>query len=66
VPSGPYLRGMGRLILGLVAAFIVIMLVLAVIHVILFYAFFIALIAAVAFTVFKVGRWSGRRGSRQF
>jgi hypothetical protein len=57
---------MGRLILGLVAAFIVIMLVLAVVHVVLFYAFFIALIAAVGFTVFKVGRWSGRRRDRQF
>jgi hypothetical protein len=56
---------MGRIILGLLAAFIVIMLVLAVVHAILYYAFFIALIAAVAFGVFAVGRWSGRRGDRR-
>jgi hypothetical protein len=55
---------MGKLILGLIAAFVVILLLLAVVHVILFYAFFIALIVLVAFTVFKMGRWSGRRNSR--
>jgi len=58
---------MGKLILGLVAAFVALMLALAVVHVILFYAFFIALAAVLVFTVFKVGRWSGRKGrSRQF
>ena len=56
---------MGRIILGLLAAFIVIMLVLAVVHAILYYAFFIALIAAVAFGVFAVGRWSSRRNDRR-
>jgi hypothetical protein len=56
---------MGRIILGLLAAFIVIMLVLAVVHAILYYAFFIALIAAVAFGVFAVGRWSGRRSDHR-
>ena len=56
---------MVRLILGLVAAFIVIMLVLAVVHVILYYAFFIALLAAVAFGVFALGRWAGRRDRRR-
>jgi len=49
---------MVRLILGLVAAFIVIMLVLAVVHVIVYYAFFIALLAAVA----RAG--PGRPGAR--
>jgi len=56
---------MGRLILGLVASFIVIMLVLALAHAILFYAFFLALIAVVVFAVFSVGRWSGRRRRRR-
>jgi hypothetical protein len=56
---------MGRLILGLVVAFIAIMVALTVIHV-FFYAFVFALIALVALGVFKVGRWSGRRGSRQY
>jgi len=56
---------MVRLILGLVAAFIVIMLVLAVVHVILYYAFFIALLAAVGFGVFALGRRSGRRDRRR-
>jgi len=56
---------MGRLILGLVAAFIVIMLVLAVVHVILYYAFFIALIAVVCFGVFALGRRAGRRDNRR-
>jgi membrane protein required for beta-lactamase induction len=56
---------MVRLILGLVAAFIVIMLVLAVVHVILYYAFFIALLAVVAFGVFALGRRRGRRDSRR-
>jgi hypothetical protein len=67
-PDWPYLRYMGRLILGivgLVAAFIVIMLVLAVVHVLFLYAFFIALIAIAAFTMFKVGRWTGRRRGRE-
>ena len=56
---------MVRLILGLVAAFIVIMLVLAVVHVILYYAFFIALLAAVGFGVFALGRRAGRRDDRR-
>jgi hypothetical protein len=56
---------MGKLILGLVAAFIVIMVALTVIHV-FFYAFFFAIIALVAVAVFKVGRWSGGRRSREF
>jgi membrane protein required for beta-lactamase induction len=56
---------MVRLILGLVAAFIVIMLVLAAVHVILYYAFFIALLAAVAFGVFALGRRAGRRDRRR-
>jgi membrane protein required for beta-lactamase induction len=56
---------MGRIILGLVAAFIVIMLVLAVVHVVLYYAFFIGLLAVVAFGVFAIGRRSGRRGNRR-
>jgi hypothetical protein len=56
---------MVRLILGLVAAFIVIMLVLAVVHVILYYAFFIALLAAVGFGVFALGRRRGRRDRRR-
>jgi len=65
LPSWPYLGGMGRLILGLVVAFIALMVVLTVIHV-FFYAFFFAVLALVAFGVFKVGRWSGRRRGRQF
>jgi hypothetical protein len=56
---------MVRLILGLVAGFIVIMLVLAVVHVILYYAFFIALLAVVAFGVFALGRRAGRRDRRR-
>ena len=56
---------MVRLILGLVAAFIVIMLVLAVVHVILYYAFFIALLAAVGFGVFALGRRAGWRNDRR-
>ena len=56
---------MVRLIIGLVAAFIMIMLVLAVVHVILYYAFFIALLAAVGFGVFALGRRSGRRDRRR-
>jgi predicted membrane protein len=55
---------MGKLllgILGLVAAFILIMFVLAIVHVLFLYAFFIVLIAIAAFAMFKVGRWSGRR-----
>jgi hypothetical protein len=39
--------------------------VLAVVHIVLLYAFFVALIAIVGFTLFKVGRWSGRRSDRQ-
>ena len=57
---------MGKLllgILGLVAAFILIMFVLAIVHVLFLYAFFIVLIAIAAFAMFKVGRWSGRRRS---
>jgi hypothetical protein len=68
LPQWSYLGSMGRIILGilgLVAAFIVIMLVLAVVHVIFLYAFFIALIAIAGFTLFKVGRWSGRRRDRE-
>jgi membrane protein required for beta-lactamase induction len=56
---------MGRIILGLVAAFIVIMLVLAVVHVVLYYAFFIGLIAVVALSVFALGRRAGRRDRRR-
>jgi hypothetical protein len=56
---------MGRLILGLVVAFIALMVVLTVIHV-FFYAFFFAVLALVAVGLFKVGRWSGRRRDRQF
>jgi membrane protein required for beta-lactamase induction len=56
---------MGRIILGLVAAFIVIMLVLAVVHVVLYYAFFIGLIAVVALGVFALGRRAGRRDGRR-
>ncbi len=56
---------MGRIILGLVAAFIVIMLVLAVVHVLLYYAFFLGLLVVVALGVFAVGRRSGRRGNRR-
>ena len=56
---------MVRLILGLLAAFIVIMLVLAVAHVILYYAFFIALVASVGFGVFALGRRAGRRSDRR-
>jgi membrane protein required for beta-lactamase induction len=56
---------MGRIILGLVAAFIVIMLVLAVVHVVLYYAFFIGLLAVVALSVFALGRRAGRRDSRR-
>jgi len=56
---------MVRLILGLVALFIAIMLVLAVVHVIVYYAFFIALLAAVGFGVFALGRRSGRRDRRR-
>jgi membrane protein required for beta-lactamase induction len=56
---------MGRIILGLVAAFIVIMLVLAVVHAILYYAFFIGLIAVVALGVLALGRRAGRRNSRR-
>lgn len=55
---------MGKLILGLIAAFVVVMLVLAlfsIVHAILSFAFFIAIIAVVGFGVFKVARWSGRR-----
>jgi hypothetical protein len=55
---------MGRLILGIVVAFIALMVVLTVIHV-FFYAFIFALLALVAVGVFRVGRWSARRGSRQ-
>jgi membrane protein required for beta-lactamase induction len=56
---------MGRIILGLVAAFIVIMLVLAVVHVVLYYAFFIGLLVLVGFGVFAIGRRSGRRDNRR-
>jgi membrane protein required for beta-lactamase induction len=56
---------MGRIILGLVAAFIVIMLVLAVVHVVLYYAFFIGLLALVAFGVFAIGRRAGRRDNHR-
>jgi hypothetical protein len=56
---------MVRLILGLVALFIAIMLVLAVVHVIVYYAFFIALLAAVGFGVFALGRRAGRRDRRR-
>jgi membrane protein required for beta-lactamase induction len=56
---------MVRIILGLVAAFIVIMLVLAVVHVVLYYAFFIGLLAVVALGVFALGRRAGRRDSRR-
>jgi hypothetical protein len=55
---------MGRLILGLVVAFIALMVVLSVIHV-FFYAFVFALLALVVVGVFRVGRWSGRRGTRR-
>ena len=55
---------MGRLILGIVVAFIALMVVLTVIHV-FFYAFIFALLALMAVGVFRVGRWSARRGSRQ-
>ena len=60
---------MGKLILGLIAAFVVVMLVLAIFHIIstiLSFAFFIAIIAVVAFGVFKVAQWSRRRGSREY
>jgi len=56
---------MVRLILGLLAAFIVIMLVLWVVHVIVYYAFFIALLAAVGFGVFALGRRAGRHDNRR-
>jgi hypothetical protein len=56
---------MGKLILGLVAAFVVIMVALTVIH-IFFYAFVFALIALLAVAVFKVGRWSGGHRSREY
>lgn len=56
---------MGRLILGVIAAIIAVMVILAIIHVVIFYAFIIAVIAAVAFGVFRLGRWSGRKGARQ-
>ena len=56
---------MGRLILGLVVAFVALMLVLTVIHV-FFYAFVFALLALVVAGVFRVGRWSGQRGSRRY
>ncbi len=56
---------MGRIILGLVAAFVVIMLVLAVVHVLLYYAFFIGLLAVVALGVFAFARRSGRRDNRR-
>jgi hypothetical protein len=65
----PYPGVMGKLILGLIAAFIVVMLVLAIfsiVHAILSFVFFAAIIALVAFGVFKVARWSGRRGSREY
>lgn len=56
---------MGRIILGLVAAFIVIMLVLAAVHVVLYFAFFIGLIAVVGLGVFALGRRAGRRDRRR-
>jgi hypothetical protein len=60
---------MGKLllgILGLVAAFILIMFVLAIVHVLFLYAFFIVLVVIAAFAMFKVGRWSGRRRGGEF
>ena len=61
---------MGKLILGLIAAFVVVMLVLAIfqhrLYAILSFVFFTAIIAVVAFGVFKVAQWSGRRGSREY
>lgn len=67
VAGWPYLGGMGKLILGLLAAFVVLMLALAVIHVIMhvfLYVFVFALIVIVGTALFKVGRWS-RDGSRE-
>jgi hypothetical protein len=56
---------MGRLLLGIVAAIVVIFVGLWVMQVVTFYGMIVALLALVAFCVFRIGRWSGRRNSRQ-
>jgi hypothetical protein len=56
---------MGRIILGIIAAIIVIMLALWVVHVVVFYGMLIAVLALVAFFVFRIGRWAGRRNNRE-
>jgi hypothetical protein len=56
---------MGRIILGIVAAVIVIMLAFWLIHVVIFYGLLLLVLAAVAFGVFRLGRWSGSRSGRQ-
>jgi hypothetical protein len=56
---------MGKLLLGIVAAIVVILVALWIVHVVVFYGMILALLALVAFFVFRIGRWSGRRNNRQ-
>lgn len=57
---------MGRILLGAVAIFVAIFIVLAIVHVIFSYFIFLALIALLGFGLFRMGRWSGRRGGRRY
>jgi hypothetical protein len=58
--STPYLGYMVRLLLGLVAVIIGIVLISALIHA-LFFGFWIVLVAAITFGVFHLSRRSRRR-----
>jgi hypothetical protein len=55
---------MGRIILGVLAAIVLVILLGAIVHTIIF-AFWIALMFLVVFGLFRIVRWSGGRRSGQ-
>ena len=56
---------MGKIILGVLAAIVLVMLLSAIVHAIIF-GFWIALVVLVVFGLFRVVQWSGRRSSRRY
>jgi hypothetical protein len=56
---------MGRIILGVLAAIVLVILLGAIIHTLIF-AFWIGAIFLVFFGIFRVVRWSGRRSGQRF
>jgi hypothetical protein len=56
---------MGRIILGVLAAIVLVILLGAIIHALIF-AFWIGAIFLIVFGLFRVVRWTGRRSGQRF